>query len=917
MAGLFGELRCFCLFVCFSVSSCFTNSLDLDFQPKTTKVVSLHIKSSILYRFSSTSVTSTIINDDVRATETFFEVTLPDAAFISNFTLEIDGNVYQGEIKEKEVAKNTYENARWMGQSAGHIETRPRDTNKFKISINIAAFSEVTFTLTYNELLQRRRGNYDHTIYVNPGQIVDSLLVEVTIQESHAITQLHVPPLRDDILTEHQNSLWNTYATIRRPSLTSAYIRYNPSPEDQKRASLQGMSGLFIVEYDVERTTNVGEVMVVNGYFVHYFAPQGLPRMKRKVLFILDYSGSMLGTKITQLKTAMSEILSNLAKGDRFNIIRFNGDVTKWWNHSALVEVNEYSVSAAKNFINDMEADGWTNINGALTEGLELLQEDDERDPTYASLMIFLTDGYATEGEVDNSKILDTISSKNKDKVPIFSLSFGDEADYSFLKKLSAQNNGFVRKIYEESDASLQLTGFYGEVASTLLSNLTFRYLDDTVVGKSVTNTIYPIFFAGSEIVISGKVSEVNVSAMTLEICGTSSKGPLEWRTATGNNIFDLIQNAPSELVASNFSDITEKIWAYMTIKQLLINRLRERNATARTELKRKALELALKYNFVTPLTSMVVTRPQDENVIRPSADFRLNDSPYSVWGDTLKGSLELKRNKLSFVDNDPHFIVRVKGLKDAVCFDVMGNEGDVFNLVKDEISGIIVNAKVATSIEGSHVLNSTFTKHRNGSQDDKSNLKTYFGEITISGDRSVINVSPDQWTVNGVSYKWRPAQTITVHRTKLVTDGTGKMIAIMFPHKITLLIVRHMRTEKQLEMGKIHFLGFYIVDDRGFSWYTHGLLGQFIYRRISLEKKKTSKIGKTRGKLKIEGNTKRMRRVSALLGKRVNLAINAYVSCWMVQRNGRRLIDGVFTDYLVTNSTSSSQDRKRKRSKT
>lgn len=97
---------------------------------------------------------------------------------------------------------------------------------------------------------------------------------------------------------------------------------------------------------------------VVNGYFVHYFAPQGLPRMKRKVLFILDYSGSMLGTKITQLKTAMSEILSNLAKGDRFNIIRFNGDVTKWWNHSALVEVNEYSVNAAKNFINDIEADG-------------------------------------------------------------------------------------------------------------------------------------------------------------------------------------------------------------------------------------------------------------------------------------------------------------------------------------------------------------------------------------------------------------------------------------------------------------------------------------------------------------------------------------------------------------------------------
>lgn len=227
--------------------------------------------------------------------------------------------------------------------------------------------------------------------------------------------------------------------------------------------------------------------------------------------------------------------------------------------------------------------------------GLDLIQKD-RADHGFSPLIIFLTDGTATEGETDHSKILDTISTRNRDHVPIFSLSFGEDADYGFLKKMSAQNSGFVRKIYEASDASLQLTGFYGEIASTLLSNLTFRYLDDTVVGKSVTNTIYPTFFEGSEIVIAGKLSDTNVSALTLEICGTSSKGPLEWRTAasSGNNIFDFIQNSPTEVIASNFSQITEKIWSYMTIKQLLINRLRERNTTARAELKRRALELAL-----------------------------------------------------------------------------------------------------------------------------------------------------------------------------------------------------------------------------------------------------------------------------------------------------------------------------------
>jgi hypothetical protein len=38
--------------------------------------------------------------------------------------------------------------------------------------------------------------------------------------------------------------------------------------------------------------------------------------------------------------------------------------------------------------------------------------------------------------------------------------------------------------------------------------------------------------------------------------------------------------------------------------------------------------------------------------------------------------------------DNDPHFIINIKGLDNAVCFDVMGNEGDVYTLVNDKYSG-------------------------------------------------------------------------------------------------------------------------------------------------------------------------------------------------------------------------------------
>lgn len=63
----------------------------------------------------------------------------------------------------------------------------------------------------------------------------------------------------------------------------------------------------------------------------------------------------------------------------------------------------------------------------------------------------------------------------------IFSLAFGDGADLSFLRRLSASNNGFARNIYEAADAALQLRDFYREVASPLLANVTFSYLPGQV----------------------------------------------------------------------------------------------------------------------------------------------------------------------------------------------------------------------------------------------------------------------------------------------------------------------------------------------------------------------------------------------------------------------------------------------------
>lgn len=68
-------------------------------------------------------------------------------------------------------------------------------------------------------------------------------------------------------------------------------------------------------------------LQVDEGYFVHFFAPEFLPKLRKHVVFVLDYSGSMEGRKLDQLKEAMIKILSDISSDDYFSIVIFQSYV--------------------------------------------------------------------------------------------------------------------------------------------------------------------------------------------------------------------------------------------------------------------------------------------------------------------------------------------------------------------------------------------------------------------------------------------------------------------------------------------------------------------------------------------------------------------------------------------------------------
>ncbi len=65
------------------------------------------------------------------------------------------------------------------------------------------------------------------------------------------------------------------------------------------------------------------------------------------------------------------------------------------------------------------------------------------------------------------------------DKAPIYGLAFGREADFELIRRIALTSGGFARKIFEGSDAAIQLEDFYLELANPLLTDVKFKYVGE------------------------------------------------------------------------------------------------------------------------------------------------------------------------------------------------------------------------------------------------------------------------------------------------------------------------------------------------------------------------------------------------------------------------------------------------------
>uniref|UniRef100_A0A452G0I5 Inter-alpha-trypsin inhibitor heavy chain H3 n=1 Tax=Capra hircus TaxID=9925 RepID=A0A452G0I5_CAPHI len=832
------------------------------------------VNCKVTSRFAHNVVTTRAVNHANTAKEVSFDVELPKTAFITNFTLTIDGVTYPGNVKEKEVAKKQYEKAVSQGKTAGLVKASGRKLEKFTVSVNVAAGSKVTFELTYEELLKRHKGKYEMYLKVQPKQLVKHFEITVDIFEPQGISTLDAEAsfITNDLLGS---------ALTKSFSGKKGHVSFKPSLDQQRSCPTctdSLLKGDFIITYDVNRESPAN-VQIVNGYFVHFFAPQGLPVVPKSVVFVIDVSGSMYGRKMEQTKDALLKILEDVKQDDYLNFILFSGDVTTW--KDSLVPATPENIQEARKFVMDIHDRGMTNINDALLRGISMLNKAREEHTVperSTSIIIMLTDGDANVGESRPEKIQENVRNAIGGKFPLYNLGFGNNLNYNFLENMALENHGLARRIYEDSDASLQLQGFYEEVANPLLTGVEAEYPQNAIL--DLTQNSYQHFYDGSEIVVAGRLADEDMNSFKAAVKG---HGAINDLTFTEEVDMKEMEKALQEQDYI-FGDYIERLWAYLTIEQLLEKR---KNAWGeeKENLTAQALELSLKYHFVTPLTSMVVTKPED------------NENQTAIANKPGEASYQGPKTPYYYVDGDPHFIIQIPEKDDAICFNIDEDPGTVLRLIQDPTAWSPQGGNMGLTVNGQII------GEKRGSSDSQ-NRRTYFGKLGIASAQMDfrIEVTPENiilWNGDSLStFSWLDTVMVTQDGLSVMINRKKSMV-VSFGDGVAFVVVLHQVWKK--EPAHHDFLGFYVVDSRGMSAQTHGLLGQFfhpfdfqvsdVHPGSDPTKPDATMVVKNHQLTVTRGSQKDYRK---------DISVGRNVACWFVHNNGQGLIDGIHRDYIV-----------------
>jgi Ca-activated chloride channel family protein len=547
------------------------------------------------------TVTQQYVNSGTQPIEAVYVFPLPHDSAVYDLEIRIGNRIIRSVIREREDAKRVYESAKSEGKRAALVEEeRP---NIFTASVaNLMPGDHIDVRLRYVQPLHWEEGRIRlvFPMVVGPRYIPGAQPVSHSgtgwavdtdaVPDASRIT----PPVRNpDSRPGHDISLsvdLDSGFEFGSINSVSHAITVRRLPDGRRHVELASGATIpnkdFVLEVQQAESTQPKTSLFLSPdphsgdtYFLLSAFPPTVPPVKRvpmEMLYMIDVSGSMGGTSITQAREALLQALDRLSPGDRFGILAFNH--TYYEFASAPLTATADNLAAAHRFVQNLEAGGGTQMLPAL---LHVMAKPET--PGYLRHIILLTDG-----DLGNEEQIFAALRAQLGGARLYTVAIGSSPNFFLATKMAQFGRGTFTHIADIGEIREQMGHLLAAIESPVLTdvNLTF----DGVEVADVYPQRPPDLFLRQPLLLYGRISHGHSGR--LHLTARTGEQPYE-----ANFVFDAS-------TASFHPGITT-LWARQRVEDLS-DRWRISDEDARSEIRATLIAHAIRYRLVTRFTSLV-----------------------------------------------------------------------------------------------------------------------------------------------------------------------------------------------------------------------------------------------------------------------------------------------------------------------
>ena len=392
-------------------------------QAKTSVFQGVNAKIDIHYPFAITELRQSFTNTKKTDIEGIYQFPLPKEAGFLGFSVVLNGETYEGVIKQKQQAENDYEQAISDGNTSILLEQVQEGLYQINVG-NLAPGDKVEFTLRVATLLELSSCT---ARYFMP-TVIAPRYGDNPYRDFNG--------LRNDFFAEHDFK--GTLSLC--DNLSSQRFEVSMSLHKTKAPNTYSFGGLldrdFVISFAMPPRVN--PVAMYAEKEGEHFGLCALPsfikleQQAANVQLVIDCSGSMGGVAIAQVKEGLEAMFETFEEHDRVNLIKFGSHVeevlSEWGNFSGKTRTH------LRREVASLDANmGGTELIRALETAIDKAVDMEQ------SQILLLTDGQVWQREGEFQALL---KRANRHGIVISAIGLGNAVNESFLSELTDKTSG-------------------------------------------------------------------------------------------------------------------------------------------------------------------------------------------------------------------------------------------------------------------------------------------------------------------------------------------------------------------------------------------------------------------------------------------------------------------------------------------